>query len=74
MRAFCFVLATVFLGWLGPVQRLRADSEAIRVQDVPKAVMDVVSGGESSRRANLAAVRPRYGRKSPFLWRRWNAQ
>jgi hypothetical protein len=64
MRAFCFVLATAFLVCLGPVQQLRADSEAIRVQDVPRAVMDAVSGGESSRRAGLAAACHRDGRRT----------
>jgi hypothetical protein len=40
MRTFCFILAAALLSFLGPAQRLRAQSETIPVQEVPKAVVD----------------------------------
>ena len=42
MRAFRFVLAAAFLSFLGFAQQLRADSQAIQIQDVPKEVVDAV--------------------------------
>ena len=42
MQAFGFILATAFLSFQGSAQQPKAVSEAIQIQDVPKAVVDAV--------------------------------